>query len=242
MADDREVIVNRIKKLMAYASDGSATEAEVEAATGRVRKLMDEWNIAHSEISTNHDAAETAYQSIIEVSCFDRANAVPKFFRRLAHVPDKICDTSHYLDSRADPKKPGKTREHVVYYGLPRDVEVAVALFRELLATCHAMTWFRCGKEGWGADHNSYAMGFADRLLERAKAQLAASQVACNTTAIVLVKGNLLKRYHDKIGLSPMRSRAGRMSGGKYDQGYSDGAGVSLGVNQISRAPKGLLD
>lgn len=258
MASGHEAAVARIRKLMEHANCEGSTEAEMESYLSKARKMMDELGItedvvlsAQDEESKRRQDAETTDESVVS-----RVGAVPMFFRRTAQAVCYVTDTAIYTSTREETKPDGtvvrnkhgqaRRREHIVFYGLKRDVAVAKELYAELHASIHAMAWMRCGKAGWSSSHMSYAMGFADKLCSRASAlryeskdaQEAAANVAGANGgfAIILAKDAILARKRQALGLvSRGKARATKIGDSSaYGQGQSDGAAVSLGTNGIS--------
>lgn len=253
--DSVESVIQRIRKLMTYANDGSASEAEFENAMGHARRLMDKFNLTEDAVLLQPDKQEDVYASIREVDGYDRANGIDMFDKRLAQVPCIICDVRCYSSKRSYDKtgKPflsdrsgrHQQREFLVFYGLPKDCAVAIAMYHELLATMRAMVRFRFPHD-WQQHFSSYCTGFVGRLMERAEEARRVGQAeSSTTTAIVLRKDVLLERKRSELGLSKARSRASRISSSEgYSAGREDGSRVSLGANQIrgSGKPQGRIE
>ena len=235
--DERENIVNRIRKILAKVKhEGGATEtpeAEIEASLKMARKLMDKFNIAEAEIDTSNDKRDAFYESIKSEEIYSRAGTIDVFDLRLAYVLDNLLDIGHYT-SRA--YREGKQRQVLHFYGPPKPVAIGRALYMELLATMRAMVRLKYGK-GWSRDHDHYCAGFAERLVQRSMEFKKESQTEAGTTAIVLCKERLLNQWANNFGLVPSRARGLRnVNGSVYADGYSDADSVSLDTRGISNS------
>lgn len=252
MESNNEAIIERIRKLMKYAADGSASEGEVENALDHARKLMDKYNIDEGSVLVDDESArKTAYESVQTAEVDSRVGNVPPWFKTMARTVCNICDVKWYGNPEVYKENgrkggmEGKWRKHrtLNFYGLPRDVAVAKELYAELRSTIHAMAWFRCGKDGWKPAHHGYASGFADRLYSRSVEMKAAGQQVSNTTAIVLAKDVILNQFgKEKLGLVVSRRSVSKISdSGAYADGYRDGANASLGTSGIRGREQGRL-
>lgn len=234
MAIDREKALDRVRKLLNHAkSDGERySEAEVENYLRHARKLMDEFNIKEDEALGKGDAdkLKAAYESIVEVHCYSRAPILDAWMISLAHAPASICDVKVYLKKTRDTTKArGQWRQYIVYYGLPRDVDAACELYKQLLVAARTMCKVRYG-EARPTEYRSYCQGFADRVSARASELKTQSTEQSFTTAIILAKDAILDRYtREKLNLKNRRSAkvsCRRQRG--YVDGLKDGANVDL--------------
>lgn len=245
----KEQVIEQIRKLMNYARDGSASEGEVENALGHAKRLMSKFDVEEHEILPKSESAQkAAYESIIELDAYDRAGGINPWDRSLLNALCQMFDTRMYTQSRYYRRNPDGTigeefrdrhgkwqdREFAVVYGLPRDVEVTIALYRELLPTMRTMLRFRYPRD-WRKLEGSYCEGFVDRIYTRAREAKSYAKHS-ETTAIVLVKDQLVARYaEEKLNLRSRRGGGGRreIDGGAYAAGSTDGSRVSLGTNGI---------
>jgi hypothetical protein len=244
----RDKAVERIRKLMAVSSGAGATEAEIETYLAAARKLMDKFAVEESELNRNEDTRQAAYESMVIFEAYARAGGISPWDNWLAYVPDAICDVGHYTSKKWRANKRGKFCEHevLIFYGLPRDCEVAKAMYQELLATMRAMARFRLGKD-WMKLEQDYCTGFTTRLTTRARELKRSSSSPENaegsgSTAIVLLKDQLLKRKREELGLVARKGRSSSRSinEGAYSAGAEDGGNVSLGTNQIGASRKAI--
>ena len=72
----RDKILGKIRKLLAVANNGSATEAEVESYMAAARKLMDEHNIDEAEALSSAAGKKTAYDSMCDHAAVTRINCI----------------------------------------------------------------------------------------------------------------------------------------------------------------------
>jgi hypothetical protein len=247
-------VVARIRKLMTYANDGSASEAEFENAMGHARRLMEKFNLSESAVLLDDSKKEDLYNSVIQKEGYSRANGIDNFDKWLAQAACIICDVKCYSSKRTHDKETGKPyvsdrtgrpqeREFLIFYGLPKDCQVAIAMYHELLATMRAMIRFRFPND-WQNHFSSYCTGFTTRLIERANLEKQKGQTEnATTTAIVVRKDLLLNRKAEELGLVTRKARRSRISSSEgYSAGRDDGGRVSLGTNQIRGKAQGRLE
>lgn len=226
---DRERIVERIKKLLAHANDNGErmSEAEVESYVRMAQKLMREHEVEEDEVLRREPHRhQAAYESIVQVDAYFRDSTMPAYAEHLMLVCEVVCGVKSLKRRQwtATPRG-GAWRKTLVFYGLPRDCEVAVALYRELLTSMRVMARVRFGQKH-GAMHRSYCSGFVARLDEKAR-DLRSEPVT--GTAIVLVKDGLLRRYGEALGLKAAPKNRQQIDDAAYWRGHADAADVSLG-------------
>lgn len=242
-----EAAINRIRKLMEHANCSGATEAETESYLAKARKMMDELGVTEDVILTASDEESKRRQDAetCDESAVHRVGSVPKAFVRCAQAVCCVTDTGVYTSTRYT-KPMGredaqeKLCEHLIFYGLKRDVAIARELYAELHASVHAMARLRCGKGAWTSSHASYAHGFTERLLVRAQLLRDESKRATagpvGSTSIILAKDAILARKREALGLVSRKSHSRGHSisdGTAYANGQQDGNNVSLGTNQV---------
>jgi hypothetical protein len=231
--DSKERILRRIRKLVKFANDGAASEAEVESYMASARRLMDEHNVEeHEALASDDDSArQTAYDSIRDEVAAEAAREFYRWEYSVAACAGYVCDCGVYW--RKTRTVPGvfQGKEETHFYGLPTDVAVCKEFFMELRASLRVLARVRYGK-GWTTQHRHYCEGFAARIQHRARAYK--DQVGQRTagTAIILAKDTLLRRYAaDKLGINgTKRVGAGQRQSSAKSQGWSDGGNYDLGV------------
>jgi hypothetical protein len=242
MTQASDEIIERIKKILDRSKDPNAPAGEVEAALAAAKRLMEKYSVALDEVLTREQSArDSAFESMVDEEAYARSGSVDEWDKQVACAVCKVCDIAFYNRwEYRDNKRGNPARMHVIkFYGLPRDVAVGKYLYMELLATMRAMYRLRFGKDM--SESRSYWLGFSQRLLQRAieettKPPPISDPAATTANAIVLVKGNLLDRYAEKLGLAPGRRRGGGRRDGvstAYTTGHADGGKVSLSTNGI---------
>lgn len=226
---DKTKVLERIRKLFATASSGSgATEAEVETALRLAKKIMEANDLEEHEVLSHADAAgdrarQTAYDSIVDEKPIKRST-IHQFDRDTACCASLIAGCSYYI----------AVGRGIRFYGLPVDVAVASALYRELINTMQTMAKVRYGETWCRNPHHHYCDGFALTLRRRAQEMHAAKSENVTSTAIVLCKDALLKRYgNEKLGLITGRPRKAYSSAknNSFFTGMTDGKSVDIGAN-----------
>ena len=227
----KQKIIERLRKLFAVANCAAATEAEVESAMNLARKIMEANDLEEHEVLVHdEDAREAAYDSIVDEAPIKRKTCYT-FDRHIGMACAYTCGCSMYFTNDRDDGC-------IHFYGLPVDVAVATALFRELLEVAKTMARVRYGDE-WSRTHHVYCDGFGSHLRHRAyDAKQQAEAQACTTTAIVLCKDQIVKRWaQNKLGLRTTRKSTHHYgcNTGAFHAGWSDGANVDLGAkNRIT--------
>lgn len=254
---DTQAAIDRIRKLIKHAQGEGATEAELDSYMAKARKIMEEFNLDDKAIAESEVAKDTAYDSMKYERGFSRSGSLWQGDTDLAYVVGVVCGTRHFTgfrntsdDGRVYYGRTGRvqTRHFIMWYGMPRDVAVSMALYAELKATVETMAAFRgYGSSGMNQAFRSYYLGFVNRLWQKANEQKNQSTVESGTTAIVLVKDGLLKRFaKDKLNLSRSKSRGTTIGDSTaYATGNADGRDVHLGTNGISgqkSRPQNLLE
>lgn len=231
MEDRRERVMNQIRKLLAYKGQDHATgQEEIENALNTARRLMDKWNIEEAE-ALNTGSMDEPGNAMGQHDAYFRKKLNP-WMCTLAWTPCHICDVRFYVDDQ------GPRGQFIMFYGLVRDVAVAVDLYKELLATTRLMCKIRYG-EARPKEYQSYCKGFTDILFSRSLEMKKASVVESNTTAIVLRKDSLIDDWKSKNlnSLSPIKRRSQKVLTDAYSEGANDGANVVLNSDGIHQSP-----
>jgi len=236
-------VVSKIRKMLNLAACTSASEGEIENALRFARNLMDEYNLAEADLYLDQSKAGQTYDSIVEAEACVRNGTVDRLDKHMLHVVCYICGVRHFSRKRV---VSGKQQEHLVLFGLPRDVAVAKAMHGQLMVSMRAMSRFACGP-GWKKPHWDYCRGFVLRLIERAKEISKPASSSQQSCAIVLAKDSMVHRYStEKLRLKLGKTRALRINDASmFNRGRADADNVSLSTNGIGRsdrpAAKGLL-
>ena len=215
----RDKILGKIRKLLAVANNGSATEAEVESYMAAARKLMDEHNIDEAEALSSAAGKKTAYDSMCDHAAVTRINCI-KHEVLLSLAVCAICDVGTYRSA-------GGRSEEIHFYGLPTDVAVAKEFFTYICTSAKLLAKKVYGK-AWGLQHFHYCEGFAARIATRAEELKKGSA----QPGLVLCKSDMIRRYgEDKLHLRRVPMSASSAHSDAYLHGWRDGAAVDLGVD-----------
>lgn len=181
MSTDMDSIKARIKKLMAYANDGAASDGEIENALAHAARLID----AHHLDSAEFAAAEKRDEH--EMGRSWGKTESPKFHRweiTLSSAIEQLFGcVKVYLDGAKEPyrvngiaqfytgKYAGQRKmcSKVCFYGPVIEAQEAAELYQEWCASVAAMGVIR-----WGGAYKShgaaYCEGFTSALYEKAAA------------------------------------------------------------------------
>jgi hypothetical protein len=237
LTPEQEAGVEKIRKILSKVNhEGGATvasEAEMNTAMEMARKLMSKFDIDEGLferlVKGDDESKNNLFDQMVEVRAYHRKEVRNyEFFDYMADAVTFVCDVGFRRDYEELERKQKKTNKwgecpdkeyqySFKFYGLPRDVAMATALYQELVATMFAMSWLTQGKGGWTKKHNSYAMGIGHRLYWKGKAIKDAAAAATSSGeeaqagAIVISKRGLLDRYkYDVLGYTRPPSEAER--------------------------------
>lgn len=172
MADQR--IIDRVRKLMALANDGAASEGEIANAMAFAAKLMDEHHIAEQDINltTRSDNEPITFGTADGITTRD---GLSTWESALGHAICKLFGSVNWyrtherhtirVNGIAQTTRGGNVKQglRVVFYGPTDEAAEAAELFSEwarLIATMGVMKFGACYKGDGGA----YCYGFATAL------------------------------------------------------------------------------
>ena len=232
---EREQVLKKIRKLLELANpdkQSADTLGEVEAAMKAARRLMDKYDIEENDIRL--DEPEAAAGSVVEQEAQQRKGRVEVFDRDLACAVAELCEIGVYVAT-------SRHRQRLIFYGFPRDVEVAKALHKQLRMTARTMARLVLQRTSWSREHTDYCLGFANAVYlraARAKADVREETNNEQTTALALLKASSIEQYaKENLSLEKIRSRRHLrdLNDEAYQAGQRDGNNVSLSTNGIAQ-------
>jgi hypothetical protein len=238
---DIERIKETVRKLMAVAGDGVATDGEIDNAMRLAAKLMDAHHIAADEIGTQQDAEELkmgrawATTGSVRFSTWEStlSHAICKLF---GCVQCYISHATHPIRINGMAKLDGKgdmaRGRRLCFYGPAAESAEAAELFEEWarsIATMGVARWGGCFR----GDGAAYCYGFATALYNKAieindeRQLVAAKPVALlghtsSTTAITLADRYEVLR---DAGKQWLKEEEGIHLGRSYGRGGYNGTG-----------------
>lgn len=236
---NREEIIEKIRALRAKAEDAAATESEAMSAAEMAARLLVKHDIKPEEL------AEVA-KSEGTVSGFRQGKTLHPVAEQCAYQIMQFTETRAYINQ-------GEVR----FIGLEEDVMMAVYLI-EMLTGAAKRAWIDYA-EGLQVKkfaetqrrRVSYFHGFAVRVSQRLQelkafrdAQRQAAQGASNSTALVVVKSEIIRRTMEEKGINisgVYKSRAVRYDDASMTAGFKQGDNVNLGRPMGSTAAMGGL-
>lgn len=235
MEQELDNAVSRIKKLLAYAGDKSASPGEIENALGHATRLMQKFNLEQKDIVLDADKRQKAFEQISTHDGYSRAGRIDAFDIHMVQVCKIVCDVDAYTSTKYDS---GKERQHLIFVGFAADCQIAIAMYHELLATMRALIKVRF-PDTWRKNQKAYCTGFVQGLIDKAKRFKDSIAAEAGTTSIVLAKDKLVQEWIEKnLNLSFRKNRRGKMKfGSAFMSGASDGASVDLGGITGKRPP-----
>lgn len=221
----RDQILDRIKKLMAMARDGSASEAEVFTSLKIARSLMTKHGIEEHEVWFDRpDAASHVKERAAQVK-----SRFAFWERLIARSVAKITDTEFVLDERGPKKK-------VLFCGLGSDPEIAAELFRALLPAVRSSARNRGFNDRLKTKrkaYRSYCLGFSVGLFELSE-QL--QEREAQTSALVVAKAEVIEQHlqqHNDLRLKPSHAPKMNRRNLAFSIGRVDGRTHDLGRGKL---------
>lgn len=209
----KERIANKVRKLMAIAGDGSASEAEIQNAMNHANRLIGEHHLTKDDL--NHEPQDD-YDKVDSAEFNDFRTYVGKkqyaWEHRLAMFVSRFVGVSVYADWKIRiVRGPDgfarfceKTGEPLygksfVYYGVAEDSAIAVDLFNELRQLIATLAVARWGSVFRG-DGEAYSEGFVTGLNTQLEKANRIEQQGTDSTALVLShrRRDLIRYKQDK--------------------------------------------
>lgn len=256
---DIEAIKARVRKLMAYANDGAASDGEIENAMRHAAALLDKHHLSESDIPSEEDerdltmgrAAATSQSSKFSTWEGVLSSAIKNLFGCVGCYIDH--ETAPIRVNGIAVMDGGKVRKgrRVYYYGPETEAKEAASLFEEWsrsIATMGVARWGGCFR----GDGAMYCYGFATALYNKSLAinndrkQIAAKPLpGTGGKAIVLAdrytalqkQGKQWLADEMKIKLSKRGGGGGYGAGSNeaFGEGKSHGEAAQFGRNTSRR-------
>lgn len=219
-------VEQKIRNLLAKATDPAASEAEAQSAMEMARKLMDKFDITEADIKARGEDAFVEAEQMGRQSKFGLVlHPVDKY---LGRVIAEFCGCKSWINRGV-----GK----FVYFGVDSDVEFAMHL-RNAWVRHFDMQWeifvadHRRVKD-WAAARQSFSIGFADGMARRLeKWKRGQDKSASDSNALVVKRQALVEAEMARRGI-----KLGRGKGIKQFGGHDAAAGA--GVNAANSASVG---
>ncbi len=247
-------VLDRITKLMVLANDAGATQAEAAAALGRVQHLMQKFQISDATVEARQrpDGTWCADPQVeaddIEDRVAWRARALSRWDGGLALAIAAATGTRSY-------RAVGGGEQTIKFFGLPRDLAVAVELYAWARAKLSQSVRLYCrGQRRAGSpwvnassvEARSFKDGFCQSLL--AQAQAGADHAADRERgtevdvpgpdgpvvalvpmgALAEVRDRALDHFADSLRLRPSRSRPVYRNPAAFRSGQNAGEATSI--------------
>lgn len=213
---NRAQIIDRLRKLRERTVENGCTEAEAMAAMAMIGKIMDEHNVAMSEIDVREEAM-SCETGKMDLGSFSRT---PDWAFAASAVAD-FTDTKVWRTMRAG---------SLNFFGTPVDVASAVALMMMIkIAVTHESARWSARNPGRGkAGAGSFRKGMVHRIQTRLR-ELKKPSVATGT-ALMVLKDQLVTEQFKKLPLNLTFSKSARYSRDRdaYEAGKDAGNRVTL--------------
>jgi Protein of unknown function (DUF2786) len=236
------VLLERVRKLLAKAEDPSVTPAEAEALTAKAAELMARYGIDRALLAAERPETDRPADRIIDI---------PNPWARIqAHLLCGLASAMRCQSVILPGRGPG-SRIHV--FGFASDIERVEVLYTSLLvqmwqglAATDVPAWSRSPR-AW---RRSWLLGFATAVVSRVRAaeQRAAQQATApavasrSRAALVLAdRKQIIARNLEQAYPVTRKSRV-TYSGSGYGAGYAKGQQADLGTGRLHAKPHRALD
>lgn len=238
MDDPRE----KVRKLMAIASDERANEFEAEAAMRQAEKLMRKHGIEAAELQarTGTKPVYTWATKHVPAGAPQPIRSAPMWFGTLATAIAK------FTDCKAEYSRPENGRYGICikYSGDAIDVEFAVYLTKHLRDDCRRQSGMFPGDRG---EKESFRKGYAARIYERMAAMMQERRAALEAvqtsagTALVVVNQKLALRDAEFGAQTWGKARSYSYRSSGYSSGREAGNRAGLGRPVAGTSQRSLL-
>jgi hypothetical protein len=220
---EREKLVSKVVKLfrLGDASRSHTTEGELLAAITKARELMALHNISMVEVEGSLDETKVNELRIKvkEHSAYTRKGKFARYDHPIMTAVSVLTDTRVYLRNNGG-------YQSCMFVGEETDAHIAGELYSVLLPSLRKFTRVECGS-GWSKYHTDYAMGFGNRVIERARESLKKEESNKSMALVVTKKNEALSQYMKGLNLAATRKRS-RQYSQEYYKGYRDGSKMNL--------------
>lgn len=225
---DRKQIIEKIKALRAKADDRAGTEAEAMAAAEMAARLLALHEVKPEEL-------RELQESVGAHDKYDQGKVLHPVAGWLATSIANLTETTAY---RAD--------NEINYVGTEPDVMMAVYLTEMMVATAKR-GWLNLAEDEYEGlpfkqiQHKrvSYFQGFAKSVDAKLRALAAAqamrrteAQGTGHSTALVVAKGDIIKRKLDEMGIVLHKSRKKAIYADREAFGRGEAHGQTVNVNR----------
>lgn len=222
----KKSVEEKIRNLMAKATDPASSEAEAQTAMTMARKLMDKYDITEDDIKARGEDAFVYAFGAGKTTKFGLVlHPVDKYLGRFIA---EFCGCKCWINRK---------EERMVYFGVDSDVEFAMHL---------RAAWIKHFDFNWAIyseDHRrirdratvrqSYSVGFAEEMEKRLKKWQGANEGGAATSNALVVK-------RLDIVTAEMARRGIHLGKGKASKSYGfDHAAAGAGVNAARSASVG---
>ncbi len=232
-------LLERVRKLLAKAEDGSVTPAEAEALTGKAAELMARYGIDRALLAAARPETDRPADRIID-------------------VPNPWADVRvHLLAGLVSAMRcqcvllPVPTGKRVHVFGYASDLERAEMLYTSLLVQmAHGLAtarvpatarspraWRRSWLLGYSSAVTARVRAAEERAASDASAGAGAGAGGTSSAALVLADRSLVVRRHAQAAYPRTRRTRVTYTGNGYRSGYAEGERADIGGKRVRPGP-----
>jgi len=257
MTQTQERIADKIRKLLAIASDDAASEAEIQNAMNFAAKMMAAHHLTEDDLSHEPD---DDYKKVDKSEFGDRRSYVGRkafhwemvlatFVSRFVGVPVYRDNQLRIVRNRRgiaqmDEKDNPRKGKSVVFYGVDEDAAIAAELYDELRGLIASMAVIRFASVYKG-DGGMYSEGFVSGLFSQLKKAKNLENNSGSTAMILVARRDDLIKYKEKAAKNWLsksqgirvskrggQTRGARGSREAFSEGKADGASTNVGATR----------
>ena len=254
-------IKDRIRQMLAIASNDASSDGEIDNAIRFARNLMDQHRLSENDLVVEPADQKQAINDAPKDRAFVTIGGkIYAWESQLAHAVGQIVGCPFYTNGdktrlarsragyvRFDAKGEAMRGKSIVFYGIAEDAWLAAELYEELrttIITLARLKWGGCYK----GDGGRYAEGFVDGINSKITSQEKQERInATGVNSLILIeRRNDLVVHTNRVARNWLTSQGVRLSKGTPRPGANGsanayGSGVADGQRStvnVSRAPK----
>jgi len=235
----REDVLDKVRKLLALASNKGATPDEAATAAARAAEIMARHEVEEAELEAGGRSTEP--REAVGEADLEELRRADAWRGALAHAVCKAHGCEVYLANRRDlfhgtrtcairvVGKPTQTAAVKVLYGfLSREIE------RLAVGRCASRRETWVNGRTWA---NSFRLGCVSAIRDRLQAQTRAEEqarretVSCTALAVIDRGRQEIEQYVEKLDLRSSGGRTNRVTQAGWNAGHEAGSRMHLGAS-----------
>lgn len=226
-------ILDTILKLFRLGETGrGASEAEMLSAVTKARQLMVKHRVSQDDVQHALNAQSARDRKLhVDINAYTAYTRKMKSLARYDGITalaiGALTETEPVLSNMV---ANGAWYVSMTFVGEPASTALASQLFMIWLPEVRRAARAVYGSAKWDKTHTSYAIGYATRIYDRAKAAVATPDAADATGMALVINAtrDAIAVYKQEKGITKAKSRNIMLDGTAYRQGYNDGEAFKM--------------